>query len=189
MGYTARLLWFINQLPLEPRFTYQTYGELFAGMRAWSEGMEMYEFDGLSFDKLYTASDILHTSLRCDFLTPEGFLMVIAHVMRMHVRSVFLAAIPCFSWVSMDTLGDNKEWVITTVDQNALVSRLVYVLILCMKRGVYWIVEQPTSSNVFQHPRWKYMERKYGHLINAVITDLGVYIYDKVRTTVLKGER
>ena len=164
-------------------------------MRAWSEGMEMYEFDGLSFDKEYTAADILETSLRCDFLTPAGFLMVIAHVMRMHVGSVFLAAIPCFSWIffsrgssgrHLDTLGNNSKWV---SDQNALVSRLVYVLILCMKRGVYWIVEQPESSIVFEHPRWKYMERKYGHLINAVITDLGVYIYDKVRTTVLKGER
>ena len=135
---------------------------------------------------------IARRELDLDHLRKAALRHKVEHVMRMHVGSVFLAAIPCICWVEIGhwsagrRLNNNSQWV---SDQNALVSRLVYVLILWMKRGVYWIVEQPTSSIVFEHPRWRYMERKYGHLINAVMTDLGVYTYDMVKTTVLKGER
>jgi hypothetical protein len=40
--------------------------------------------------------------------------------------------------------------------QNALVARLVYLLVLALKRGVLFIVEQPKSSVMWQHPRMQH---------------------------------
>ena len=71
--------------------------------------------------------------------------------------------------------------------QNALVARVVYVLILCIKRGIKFIVEQPWSSIVWQHPRWRYLEKKYGHLLYYVETDMGIYMLELVKKTVLVG--
>ena len=105
MGYARRLLWFQRELATAPAasvaslaLTLYTFGELFAGTRAWSQGLEMLDFVGKSFDAIYTVSDesICHT----DFLTPVGFLRVFAHILAMHRGGVFLAAIPCNSWVS-----------------------------------------------------------------------------------------
>ena len=49
---------------------------------AWSRGMMLHDFCGLSFDKKYStmAEDYMHT----DFLTPFGFLRVLTHIMQMH---------------------------------------------------------------------------------------------------------
>ncbi len=82
MGYTQRLLWFIAQLPRPESEILYTFGELFAGEMAWSRGMMLHDFCGLSFDKKYStmAEDYMHT----DFLTPFGFLRVLTHIMQMH---------------------------------------------------------------------------------------------------------
>ena len=89
MGYARRLLWFQRELATAPAasaaglaLTLYTFGELFAGTRAWSQGLEMLDFVGKSFDAIYTVSDesICHT----DFLTPVGFLRVFAHILAMH---------------------------------------------------------------------------------------------------------
>eukprot|EP00973_Karenia_brevis_P091214 12406371-Karenia_brevis.AAC.1 len=193
MGYTSRLLWFIRALGPLPAGPLSTYGELFAGMAAWSEAMAMYEYDGRSFDKEYTMKSIIDGHMACDILTPSGFLITIAHIMKMHRGGIFLAAIPCFSWVFFSRFssgrhvhseGNDKKWV---KFQNVLVSRVVYLLILCMKRGIYWIVEQPKTSIVWEHPRWKYLERRYGAEIDTIEHDMGVYTLDMVKSSVFKG--
>ena len=143
MGYARRLHWFVSQLDQHVlQLQIITFFELFSGLRAWSRGMELLEYQGVSADRLYSC--IESNLMNCDFLTPLGFLNVVAGVMRLHRYAVFLGAIPCASWVffSRWTTGrhiywaghDDNRWVLA---QNALVSRMVYILILCIKRGVY----------------------------------------------------
>ena len=193
MGYTRRLNWFIAQIPeANATLTMLTFFELFSGMRAWSRGMEMFDYLGQSADSKY--QEFTEKTVNCDFLTPMGFLQVIASIMRMHVGSIFLAGIPCASWVFMTRWSTGRDvhilghkhmaWVRA---QNALVARVVYVLILCIKRGVFFIVEQPWSSIVWQHPRWQYLEKKYGHLLHYVETDMGIYTLELMKKTVLVG--
>ena len=98
MGYTRRLLWFTSQLPPELLLlTLQTFFQLFAGTRAWLRGMELFSFEGASADRIYEA--FADNLMNCDFLTPMGFLQVVASVMRIHKGDIFWGAIPCSSWV------------------------------------------------------------------------------------------
>ena len=194
MGYTRRLKWFIAQIPEAANATLSllTFFELFSGMRAWSRGMEMFDYHGQSADCKY--HEFTEKTVKCDFLTPMGFLQVIASIMRMHARSIFLAAIPCSSWIFMSRWSTGRDkhilghhrmaWIRA---QNALVARMVYVLILCIKRGIMFIVEQPWSSIVWQHPRWQYLEKRYGHLLHYVETDMGIYSLDLVKKSILVG--
>ena len=170
MGYARRLLWFQRELATTPAasaaglaLTLYTFGELFAGTRAWSQGLEMLDFVGKSFDAIYTVSDesICHT----DFLTPLGFLRVFAHILAMHRGGSSwqrYLAIPGFSSPGILQAGIPRSLEIILLPfvraRNALVARVVYLLILCIKRGVFWIVEQPWTSIVWNHPRWQYLE-------------------------------
>ena len=82
MGYARRLLWFQHELATAPAasaaglaLTLYTFCELFAGTRAWSQGLEMLDLVGKSFDAIYTVSD--ESICNTDFLTPAGFLRVL----------------------------------------------------------------------------------------------------------------
>ena len=185
MGYTQRLRWFAKQVTWET-LTLLTYCEMFAGAQAWSAGMRMYGYEGRSYDEKYSNEQ--------NFLTPEGFMIAFCTVMNMHVGSVLLIACPCHSWIwlsrftcgrHLDVLGDVTQAMIRA--QNALVSRTVYLIILCIKRGVDWIVEQPISSILFRHPRWCYLMRRFGHMIYQITLDMGSWTLDCVKPTVLYG--
>ncbi len=139
MGYNRRLQWFIAAA-LAAGFVESynlTYVELFAGDRAWSRGMVLLGFEGRSWDARYNKS--------MDLLTPTGFMLVVMSVLSMHVGAVLLAAPPCSSWIFMSRFSTGR-WARILGDpccasiraQNALVGRLVYILVLCIKRGVNW---------------------------------------------------
>ena len=154
--------------------------------------MELFSFEGASADRIYEA--FADNLMNCDFLTPMGFLQVVAGVMRLHRGGILLAAIPCNSrvflsrWTTgrgLDILGNTGNALVAS--QNALVARMVYILILCIKRGVLWMIEQPWSSIVFEHPRWQYLERRFGHLSHYVECDMGIYTLDLVKKSVLVG--
>ena len=185
MGYSARLLWFLARLPplTAQLFTYQ---ELFAGEQAWSGGMRMLGYVGRSYDVRYGE--------QYDFLTPVGFLTVLWTVMCMHAGSVFLVACPCRSWIwislgttlrHLNVLGDLTNPMIRA--QNALVCRTIYVLVLCIKRGIYWLLEQPASSALFRHPRWLWLIKRFGRFIRSIKFDMGAWRVDCVKSTILVG--
>jgi len=174
MGYTKRLRWFIELAPALQLVAHLTYLEVFSGQEAWSAGMRLYGYEGRSYDTVNGSEQ--------DFMTPEGFLLVIATAMAMHRGSIFLGACPCHSWIwlsrggtlrHLDIFGDTGQAMIRC--QNALVARMVYVLILLIKRGVYWIIEQPATSILFEHPRWRNLERRFKPVIKKVRLDLGVW--------------
>ena len=196
MGYARRLLWFQRELATAPAasaaglaLTLYTFCELFAGTRAWSQGLEMLDFVGKSFDAIYTVSDesICHT----DLFAPVGFLQVLF--------CPYLGNAPWRGLLGNDTLqflgffSRNStgrhlailgNYAALVRAHNALVARVVYLLILCIKRGVFWIVEQPWTSIVWNHPRWQYLEKRFGEHIVYVEHDMGAYTLDVVKKSV-----
>ena len=112
MGYTQRLLWFAMALgPQTFSGDLYTYGELFAGERAWSRGMSLMGYEGKSFDSDY--KEFGNGVFKTDFLTPFGFLCVFQHIMSMHVGAVFLAACPCWSWIFYTRYSTGLHYVYT----------------------------------------------------------------------------
>ena len=187
LGYAQLLLVFISLLPAidngSPRLTYV---ELFAGDSAWSAGTRLFGYVGKSVDINIDSSH--------DFMQPSGFLIALALVMGAHVGAILHAGCPCSTWVYMsrfttgrhiDIMGDVGK--MNVVQANAMVARLVYILILCIKRGVYWTIEQPSSSVLFKHPRWEYLQRRFSSIIFRCDLDLGLYSYTCVKRTLLIG--
>ena len=71
--------------------------------------------------------------------------------------------------------------------QNALVGRLCYVIVLAIKRGVFFIIEQPASSIMWDHPRLKAVLEKYSDILFRCELQLGSYNYEVPKATVLIG--
>ena len=69
--------------------------------------------------------------------------------------------------------------------QNRLVSRLCHCLHLCWTRGVYWVVEQPRSSVLFEHPRFKKILQLQD--VEMVTTELGAHGGPSKKDTILAG--
>jgi len=164
----------------------QTFTELFAGDQAWSKGMRLLGYKGTSIDARYNADS--------DFLSPEGLLGAILAVMLMHRGGVLLGAPPCSTWVFMSSFSTGRYLhVLGNVSnsyiaaQNALVGRLIYILALCIERGIYWLIEQPASSVMFSHPRWVDFMRMCGHLIKQIKLDMGAYTLTSFKDSIIIG--
>ena len=69
--------------------------------------------------------------------------------------------------------------------QNRLVSRICHLLHLCWTRGVFWVLEQPKSSVLFQHRRFKKTMKLHG--ATAIDMDMGAYGGPSVKESVLVG--
>ena len=188
MGYTKRLRVLLTLLAACPDQLpdNQTFAELFAGNGAWSGGMRLLGYSGSTWDARRSDDH--------NFLTPVGFMLAIMGAFAIHQCGVLLAAPPCSSWIFAtrwtsgrvgDVLGHTESAYIQ--GQNALVARLVYVLTLCCKRGVWWIVEQPASSIMWEHPRWKRLVRRYRAIVRSVKLDMGAYSMLCVKDTLLVG--
>ena len=128
--------------------------ELFAGEAVVSEGMRAFGYRGWTMD--------LQISLDHDLLSPAGFVQLLACLARLRPGSVFWAAPPCCTWVFMSRHSTGRDRCVTgntsspyVLAQNALVCRLLVALRFCVARGVYFIVEQPHSTVMFEYPPFK----------------------------------
>ena len=128
--------------------------ELFAGEAAVSRGMRGFGYRGWTMD--------LRISLDHDLLSPAGFLQLLACLARLRPGGVFWAAPPCSTWVFMSRHSTGRDRCVTgntsspdVLAQNALVCRLLAALRFCVARGVYFIVEQPHSTVMFEYPPFK----------------------------------
>lgn len=171
---------------LEPPEKLLTFAEGFAGEHAWSRGMQVFGYDGRTFDMRLSE---LH-----NFMRPAGFIAMIATVMAMHKGAVLWLGTPCSTWVFMsrhstgrriDILGNLESPYIRA--QNALISRVCYIIVLAMKRGVYWIIEQPDSSIVWQHPLMARVLSRYSHLISEARGEMGAFSLETPKASVFKG--
>ena len=162
-----------------------TFVELFAGEANWSCGMRSLSYEGVSID---ARRNYAH-----DFLTPAGFMATLSAVLRIRPGGVFWAGPPCSTWVFMSrhSTGRDKDvrgnWESSpyVASQNALVSRLLVILRLCMARGVYYIIEQPRSSIMFEYPPFaKFLQK---HPARTCHTEMGAFGMKAEKDTILKG--
>ena len=90
---------------------------------------------------------------------------------------------PCSSWVWMSRHSTSRTAVAplgtrlrnhpSVVANNRLVSRLCILLDMCWKRGVYYIIEQPATSLMWQHPRLMALLQKHG--AQTIVTEMGAF--------------
>jgi len=148
--------------------------------------MQLFGYDGRTFDM--RLSD-LH-----NFMRPAGFIAMVATVMAMHKGAVLWLGTPCSTWVWMsrhssgratEILGNLSSAYIRA--QNALISRVCYIIVLAMKRGVYWIIEQPDSSIMWQHPIMARVLSRYSHLICEAHGEMGAWSLETPKGSIFKG--
>ena len=90
-------------------------------------------------------------------MTPTGFAIALRAVLKLRAGGIFWAAPPCgtWVWVSRASTGrhvrtEGSSW--SAHVQNAVVERLRLLLRVCMYRKVFWAVEQPASSCMWDYP-------------------------------------
>ena len=173
--------------PAQPAQPHLVFAEMFAGERAISKGMLAFGYAGRSYD--------LRLSSLHNFLNPVGFLSLLATIMGMCQGGVLWLAPPCSTWVWMsrsstgrhiDILGFQEESHYVK-SQNMLVDRMVYLLILCIKRGVHFIVEQPASSIMWQYPRMSKFLKRFEGRIKTIKMQMGCYSLQSPKDTTLVG--
>lgn len=161
------------------------YAEFFAGKRSVSKGLDLFGFRGKSFDASYGGQE-------WNILQPIGFVSHLQAIMRLRPGGVLWAAPPCSTWVwlARGSCGRHKDIGGTATNhyvqsQNALVDRLVLLLRICNKRGVVWIIEQPSSSCMWRYPALaKLLTRRD---CRRVALEMGAYGLDCPKATVLYG--
>ena len=123
--------------------------ELFAGDGAISTGLEGVGCIGVRVDARRRPEH--------NFMTPTGFAIALRAVLKLRAGGIFWAAPPCgtWVWVSRASTGrhvrtEGSSW--SAHVQNALVERLCLLLRVCMYRKVFWAVEQPASSCMWDYP-------------------------------------
>ena len=122
--------------------------ELFAGDGAISTGLEGVGCIGVRVDARRRPEH--------NFMTPTGFAISLRAVLKLRAGGIFWAAPPCgtWVWVSRASTGrhirtEGSSW--SACVQNALVERLCLLLRVCMYRKVFWAVEQPASSCMWDY--------------------------------------
>ena len=166
----------------------QDFVELFAGEAAVSQGMRLLGHSGFTMD--------LRISLDHDLLSPAGFVMLLSCLARLRPGAVFWAAPPCSTWVFMSRHSTGRDRCVTgntsspyVLAQNALVCRLLVALRFCLARGVYFIVEQPHSTVMFEYPpfkRWLASAAAAGR-VQRCHTQMGAFGLRAVKDTILLG--
>jgi len=186
MGYLLRLIPILTTFALFDVRPNKHASEMFAGERQWSGNMLELGYVVQSFDSRH---NLCH-----DFLTPTGFLVAIVTVMTICLNGILWLAPPCSSWVWMSRFSTGRHLSLlghlfnnNVQSQNALVGRLCYVIVLAIKRGVFFIIEQPASSIMWDHPRLKAVLEKYSDILFRCELQLGSYNYEVPKATVLIG--
>lgn len=142
-------------LGLRPTHRHLDIVEVFCGEAELSKAFQLEGMQVKSFDLCRSPSHNLATTV--------GFLLVLQSILELRVGGVLWGALPCSSWVyvSRGTSKRSKESPMGDVSQrsvreaNLLTSRFVLLLLVAVARGAQWCVEQPQSSLLFLHNRFK----------------------------------
>jgi len=174
MGYIKRIIPIILALGLWGTGPDKHVVEEFAGDAQIAGNLRQMGYVALALDSRY---EKVH-----DVLTAKGFYVLIASVWTTCLGGLLWLAPPCSSWVWMSrsstgrhlhVLGDRAYANVRA--QNALVARITYAVVLCIKRGVHWIIEQPSSSVMWDHPRLQAVLGKYKNMTYTATVELGTY--------------
>ena len=157
--------------------------EMFAGVGAITSAMQGFGYKGKSMDKEFCVAD--------DLLTWCGLLKALWLVSQVQKGGVVWLAPPCgnFVWMSRYTTkrsmqnplgqGANAELA------NKLVSRVCLIVYFCTCIGVNWVIEQPGSSLLWEHPDVAGLLADLPH--RNIQTQLGAFGANNVKTLVLVG--
>ena len=105
------------------------------------------------------------------------------------------AAPPCSTWVFLSSGSTGRHRDVRgnpdspyIVSQNALVERLLVVCRVCLARRVHFIIEQPSSSCMWNYPAFvRFLERHGQGRIARVRLQMGAFGMEAVKDTVLLG--
>jgi hypothetical protein len=149
--------------------------EIFSGVQSITRGFRTLGYTSEAFDKILDPA--------MDVNTLFGFSMVCKLVLRLRPSGFLWAAPPCSSWVflSKNSTGRRKCTPLGFQENfrvswnNTLVHRLCCLLELATSFQIFWILEQPTSSTLWQHPRCIKLLERHGSSIHRAHTYMGMY--------------
>lgn len=169
--------------------TSQFLVEFFAGVASICFGFNVFKMEATKFDKNYSDCMDMNSSM--------GLATAVDCLCRVHKQGLVWAAPPCSSWVflSVGTTGRSKERPLGREENekvrwnNVLVHKLACLLEIATAFGIFFIIEQPTSSTLWQHPRVKEMFNRVGaHIaIKTTHTFMGMFGGDSQKGMKLYG--
>ena len=161
------------------------FGELFAGEGRVGLSLGALGFRGRALDRDHQVT--------MDLLTPMGLVLAVRVACSIRPGGCMWLAPPCSSWVWLTRHSSGREICIegdvtssAIVAQNALAERVAFLLALCSSRGVYWIVEQPASSVLWNYPAIRQRLQEDG-LMHPTVLDMGAFGGSSVKPTHLWG--
>lgn len=159
--------------------------EVFSGDQSVSIGLRLFGYCGLSVDARHGSHH--------DILDPLGFLVILGMLWRVREYGLVFWAPPCSWWVwicrgtskksEAFPKGDQSNF--TNKSQNRLVARMCHLLYLCLRRRIFWIIEQPDSSLMSHYPRLARL--LIAHRCEYVKLSMGAYGGPIAKGTVLFG--
>ena len=100
------------------------------------------------------------TDAHCDLTVRSGFMMAVSLVLRLKEGGFIMAGPPCSLWTFLSSSyhkrtlerpqGDESNMKVQI--SNLIVRNLVALLQLATRLNVYWIIEQPSSSETWIYP-------------------------------------
>jgi len=133
--------------------------ELFSGAGALNHAFQDL---GMTSDKLDVELNPLH-----DMNKTPGILHALKLCLRLKVGGILWCGVPCSTWVFMSRGSTGRsagaplgrETSPAVVAANILASRVVVCILVAVARGAMWCVEQPSSSLLERHPRFRLLEQ------------------------------
>ena len=148
---------FVYKIMLQPGFfdlMPVMFVEYFAGKQAvtralWTSGVACIPYD------------IVNDASWEDFTSPKGFAHALVLTLKMEIGAGALAAIVCGSWTRLNIATSRRTVLNPRVDEgvgtvaagNLMASRLAILLMVMASTGIFWVIEQPVGSKLFEHPR------------------------------------
>ena len=145
--------------------------EVFSGEQSVSNGLRHLGFHGLSVDYLDNPF--------YDVAQPGGFLMCVRAVLCMKVGALLFLAPPCATWIwiTRHSTSRSKDMPHGSGDAadiaNIIVMRVCYLIALASSLGVRVVVEQPSSSILWDFPCMRDVARWLS--FDWVTADMGAY--------------
>ncbi|CAK9112297.1 unnamed protein product [Durusdinium trenchii] len=98
-----------------------------------------------------------------DLTSPAGFGLLLSTILRSKPSAVFTFGLVCSSFVAVSRGTTHRSFFLPLGDPtsksvqlgNILCSRMVLAMILMISRGMVFVLEQPSSSLAYRHPRFQ----------------------------------
>jgi hypothetical protein len=183
VGILTSLLGLLSQMPHIPDQPDLDGCEFFAGVQSVTRGFTAANFKMMPFDITYHPGMDMGTSL--------GFMLALELVTRTRPNGVCFFAPPCstYVWMNRGTSGRSREQPLGRLEHpsvrqaNLVTARTCLLIVLCIAKGIHWIVEQPSSSVMVYGPEMDVIKHHYNMV--EVKTWMGAFGAASPKATVL----